>query len=183
MNQENKKQVILAAILGVVLVGVLIYQFLIAGGPTTPTTTASASGGTTPAKTAPAGKAPEAAPAARLKKVDVDLDKLLNSIKVVTFRYDMERISRNPMTPLVGRVFTAEGRGPAPTSAVTDLNIRQKSVTGIIYSEFNPVAIVDDEVVTEGHQYADGVAIIRIEPKRVWFEWNGTQIPVDLKEL
>lgn len=183
MNQENKKQVIIAAVLGVVLVCVLIYQFLIAGGPAAPTQTASAP----PAAASGAAPTPSAAPAAapaRLRKVDVDLDKLIRNIEPVTFIYNNERITRNPMTPLVGRVFSASATDqPARTSIGIDFSIRQKKVTGIIYNEYNPVAVVDDELVTEGHQYPDGVIVFRIEPKRVWFEWRDSQIPVELKEL
>lgn len=185
MNQENRKQIILAGILGVVLVCVLVYQLLIAGGPTPPQTTASStasSSGGGSAAGAPAAQSP-ATPPTRLKKVDVDLDALLRNIEVVNFVYDNERISRNPMTPLVGRIFnTAEG---AETSGpvINEFSIRQKSVSGIIYNEFSPVAIIDDEVITEGHQYADGVVVTRIEPKRVWFQWRDSLIPVELKEL
>jgi len=45
------------------------------------------------------------------------------------------------------------------------------------------IAIVDDEVVSEGHQYADGVVLTKIEPKRVWFKLGDAEIPVELKEL
>lgn len=182
MNQENKKQVIIAAVLGVVLVCVLVYQFLIAGGPAAPTQTAS-SRPATAAGPAPAAPATAATPA-RLRKVDVDLDKLIRNIEPVTFIYNNERITRNPMTPLVGRIFSASATDqPARTSIGIDFSIRQKKVTGIIYNEYNPVAVVDDELVTEGHQYPDGVIVFRIEPKRVWFEWRDSQIPVELKEL
>ncbi|MBX3178042.1 MAG: hypothetical protein KF886_11815 [Candidatus Hydrogenedentes bacterium] len=182
MNQENKKQVIIAAVLGVVLVCVLVYQFLIAGGPAAPTQTAS-SRPATAAGSAPAAPATAATPA-RLRKVDVDLDKLIRNIEPVTFIYNNERITRNPMTPLVGRIFSASATDqPARTSIGIDFSIRQKKVTGIIYNEYNPVAVVDDELVTEGHQYPDGVIVFRIEPKRVWFEWRDSQIPVELKEL
>jgi hypothetical protein len=196
MNQENKKQVIIAGALGVVLVAVLVYQFLIAGGPAPPpkaagtSTTASATA-TTEADKAVGSKSSaksddkvaSAEGPTRLKKVDVDLDALLQNINVVTFVYDNEKINRNPMTPLVGRVIAPTTLDEKDSQMVSPGIIRSKSVSGIIYNEFNPVAIVDDEVITEGHQYPDGVVVTQIEPKRVWFQWRDTLIPVELKEL
>lgn len=181
MNQENKKQIILAGILGVVLVGVLLYQFLIAGGAPPPKAGSAPKAQTAGTSTAVATR--PNTPPARLQKVDVDLDKLLKNIEVVTFIYDNERISRNPMTPLVGRIFASSERTEASGPVVNEYSIREKAVSGIIYNEFNPVAIIDDEVVTEGHQYADGVVVTQIEPKRVWFQWRDSLIPVELKEL
>jgi len=196
MNQENKKQVIIAGALGVVLVAVLVYQFLIAGGPAPPpkaagaNTSATAKAGTEGAKVAApkaGGKADDKVASAegptRLKKVDVDLDALLQNINVVTFVYDNEKINRNPMTPLVGRVIAPTSMDEKDSQMVSPGIIRSKSVSGIIYNEFNPVAIVDDEVITEGYQYPDGVVVTQIEPKRVWFQWRDTLIPVELKEL
>ncbi|MBL7646433.1 MAG: hypothetical protein JNK74_09630 [Candidatus Hydrogenedentes bacterium] len=196
MNQENKKQVIIAGALGVVLVAVLVYQFLIAGGPAPPP---KAAGGNAQAsaKAAPEGgkgaapkggakaddKVASAEGPTRLKKVDVDLDALLQNINVVTFVYDNEKINRNPMTPLVGRVIAPTTMDEKDNQMVSPGIIRSKSVSGIIYNEFNPVAIVDDEVITEGYQYPDGVVVTQIEPKRVWFQWRDTLIPVELKEL
>jgi hypothetical protein len=193
MNQENKKQVIIAGALGVVLVAVLVYQFLIAGGPAPPPK-APTTGATTTAQAAPAANGSTAAkPAttavasaegpARLKKVDVDLDALIESLNVVTFVYDNEKINRNPMTPLVGRVLAPTNPDAAMEQMTSPGIIRSKSVSGIIFNEFNPVAIVDDQVITEGYQYPDGVVVTQIEPKRVWFQWRDTLIPVELKEL
>lgn len=193
MNQENKKQVYIAGGLGVVLVAVLIYQFLIAGGPAPPpkapapsqTTTAQAAptgGGGSAAKATGAAAATAEGPA-RLRKVDINLDALIESLNVVTFVYDNEKINRNPMTPLVGRILAPTGPDTKDDQVTSPGIIRSKSVSGIIYNESNPVAIVDDEVITEGYQYPDGVVVTQIEPKRVWFQWRDTLIPVELKEL
>ncbi|MCF6286411.1 MAG: hypothetical protein L3K26_14645 [Candidatus Hydrogenedentes bacterium] len=182
MNQENKKEIIVAGVLGTVLVLVLVYQIFIAGGSGAPPGGGGSSGGVQKVATAHAPSAPSKGPT-RLKKVDVDLDKLLRNIEVVTFRYEEERISRSPMTPLVGRIrVSSEGLLGAPIGT-TVYDVAQKNVTGILYSEYAPVAIVDDEVVSEGHQYADGVVLTKIEPKRVWFKWGDAEIPVELKEL
>lgn len=196
MNQGNKKQTIIAGALGVVLVIVLAYQLLFAGGPAAPPkapgkgaqtaqTTAAAKGAKPAEKAAEDGaeKTASAEGPTRLKKVNVDLDALIQSLNVVTFVYDNERISRNPMTPLVGRIIAPTEQAADGTSIINEGTIRNKSVSGIIYNEFNPVAIIDDEVITEGHQYPDGVVVTQIEPKRVWFKWRDSLIPVELKEL
>ena len=178
MNQENKKQIIVAGVLGVTLVLVLVYQLFIAGGAGAPP---SNSGNDSTAQNVPTTHPTGIAPT-RLRKVDVDLDKLLENIKSVTFRYKEERISRSPMTPLVGRIRVSTDGVPL-TTATTTFDIGEKNVTGILYSEYAPVAIIDDEVVSEGHQYADGVVLTKIEPKRVWFKLGDAEIPVELKEL
>ena len=86
------------------------------------------------------------------------------------------------MTPLVGRIRT-QLEGLTPIGPASTMEIAEKSVTGIVYNEYAPVAVIDDEVVSEGHQYADGVVLTKIEPKRVWFKWGDAEIPVELKEL
>jgi hypothetical protein len=182
MNQENKKQAIIAGALGVVLVVVLFYQFVIKG-TSPPTAPSGGSGGTTTvASTAApaAGKKPLVP--TRLNKVDIDLDELNEKVETVKFRYEVARISRSPMTPLVGRIKA----GNIDLTAISPINraeIEEKSVTSIIYNEYAPLAVIDDEVVSEGHQYAGDVVLIKIEPKRVWFTWGDTEIPVELKEL
>ncbi len=196
MNQENKKQIIIAGALGVVLAIVLVVQYLKSGTPQTPpkaaganapaTAKAATEGGAAAAPKAGGktdGKVASAEGPTRLKKVDVDLDALLQNINVVTFVYDNEKINRNPMTPLVGRVIAPTAMDENDSQIISPGIIRSKSVSGIIYNEFNPVAIVDDEVITEGYQYPDGVVVTQIEPKRVWFQWRDTLIPVELKEL
>lgn len=183
MNQENKKQIILAGILGTVLVVVLVYQVFIAGGAGTPPNVANNTGSTTSPSSSGSTASLGAASATpeRLKQVDVDLDVLLKNIEVVTFDYAKKAISRNPLTPLVGRIRTpVEELALSPASRH---EVSQKSVTGIIYNDYKPIAVIDDEVVTEGHQYAGGVILTRIEPKRVWFKWGDAEIPVDLKEF
>tara|TARA_R110001592_G_scaffold22785_8_gene90285 strand:+ start:786 stop:1316 length:531 start_codon:yes stop_codon:yes gene_type:complete len=176
MNQENKKQIIFAGVLGVVLVLVLVYQFVFNTGPATvpkapaPSTTDKLAANTS------------AKPHARLKKTDVNLEELIEKVEPLTFRYEDHRIPRNPMTPLVGRIIDVNN--PSLFLPASETSITQKTVTGIIYSEFEPAAIVDDELVSEGHQYADGVVLTKIEPKRVWFKLgDSSPIPVELKEL
>lgn len=184
MNQENKKQIIVAGVLGVVLVLVLVYQFAIAGGKppvikdTGSTTAAKPAAASSSTSTTAGPKTPT-----RLKQVNVNLKELQAKVQEVTFRYEDKRISRNPMTPLVGRISSGPGGVEIPVGPGSIYDIAQKKVTGIIYNDYKPLAVVDGEVVSEGHPYTDGVVLTKIEPKRVWFKWGDSEIPVELKEL
>lgn len=128
------------------------------------------------------GPAQAAGEPARPNRTDVDLDAIIRSIETVSFDYESKRIGRNPMTPLVWRTPKAAARS-AEEGGVRFSDARGRSVSGIIFSEFNRVAIIDDEVITEGHQYPDRVVVTKIEPKRVWFQWRDSLYPVELKEL
>lgn len=173
MNDQNRRQVIILAVLGVVALAVVLYQFLIAGGPA-------------PAPKAKTTKTAAAAKTAtlettKLQAVDVDIDELLRGIKIVTFNYEEKRVDRNPMTPLVG--YVRPGELEPVVQAGTMLDVRRKRVTGIIYDTREPVAIVDDEVVSPGFVYPDGIRVQAIEPNRVVFQVGDTLVPVEMKEL
>ncbi len=177
MNPQNRGQIIAAAIAGVVLVAVLLYQFVLPkGGDSPPVAKAgasSAAGTRTPGIKAPT----------RLAKVDVDIDALLKEIEVVNFDYDKERIDRNPLTPLVGFFADQENVPPPIDSTLAQGGVMRKSVTGILWDNQRPLAVVDDEVVAPGHHYPDGVIVETIERDRVVFRIRESLIPVQLKEL
>lgn len=174
---KNTKQVVMLAVLGIVAVGVVGYQLM--GGSSTP----GGAAGTTAAKpgaTAGGAKINVAEPA-RLKEVDVDSDSLLAEIKVVTFTYADLRIDRNPMTPLVGTLNTGDIQ--APINKPTTMEVLQKKVTGIVWDDFDPQAVVDNEVVSIGHVYPNGVKVFDIQRDRVIFLVVDSRIPVQMKEL
>ena len=56
-------------------------------------------------------------------------------------------------------------------------------MTGIVYDEYNPVAVIDDDVVGLGHVYPDGTKVYAIERDRVVFMIGTAKSPVELKEL
>lgn len=175
MNDQNRKQIIILAVLGIVAVGVFAYQFGLFGGADTPA----------PAAPRPAAQrtaqAAAPAPATRLQAVEVDVDELLQGIKVVNFDYEMSRVDRNPMSPLVG--FVRPGDIAPVAGPGTLLDVRRKRVSGIIYDNRDPVAVVDDEIVGPGHQYPDGIRVHAIEPSRVVFQVGDALVPVEMKEL
>lgn len=173
MNEQNRKQIIILGALVVAALGVFAYQFGLFGG------------GETPAPAAPrqAAQRTAQAPAAttRLQAVEVNVDELLQGIKVVNFDYELSRVDRNPMSPLVG--FVRPGDIQPIIVPGTLLDVRRKRVSGIVYDSRDPVAVVDDEIVSPGHQYPDGIRVQAIEPNRVIFQVGDTLVPVEMKEL
>ncbi len=216
MNQQNKKQIIVMAVLGVVLVAVLVYQLFIAGGPKPSAAPNSAPGSRI---TAPAGAGapfPGSAAGAQgaaargadgqpltLEHTDVDVRVLLASLKQEPINYKEVRIQRDPMQPLVGKVNKQNPNGavtdvnapPPVPSAAGDLtppppdakqqriiSVQGHRITAIVWDAHAPVAVVDDEVVSVGYTYPDGVQVDAIEPSRVVFRVDDQQIPVEMKE-
>jgi hypothetical protein len=194
VNPQDRKKYIMLGGLFAVLLGVVIYQFT-KGGATAPPPSDKAAKATAKtagkaAKTA-AGKAAGKSAAKtdgategeiRFQEADVDIDALLQNIAKVNFDYELERIDRDPMRPLVGQIQNQEGvlDANAPASAVAVL---RKSVTGILYNSQNPAAVVDDEVVREGFTYPGGVVVDSIEPTRVVFRVGDSLVPVQIKDL
>ncbi len=140
----------------------------------------AATTGAQPAQTAT--KTAAAAPTLELMQVDIDPDALLKDISVVPFDYQANKIERDPMAPLIGVIRTGEpGKAATATGALED--VLQKKVTGIVWDDQNPVAVVDDEAVSVGHTYPNGVQVQSIEKDRVIFKVRDSLIPVPMKEL
>lgn len=190
-QQEQKKKLFAGALLAVA-VGVGVYQALFAGGSgVTPAPKSGATqakgGAAAPAKSgaaAPAAKsgAAEAGPT-RLVEVDVNIDELLRGVEEVTFNYETMRIDRDPLAALVGGPLKQDAAGDgAVITATGPMEVLRKKITGIIYDEYDPVAVVDDDVVHVGHQYPNGVKVHAIERDKVIFQLGDALIPVEMKE-
>ena len=172
---------IMAGLLGVAAVGVVIYQIMFAGGPATPPSEA----GAPPA--APGAALDAGLPAAagvagptRLTSVEVNIDELLKGVQEVTFDYDQMRIDRDPLAALVGKIGNQKEGAPTQISSVQ--RVLHKRITGIIFDSVRPVAVVDDDVVTVGYVYPDGVKVKAIEKDKVVFQLGDSDIPVEMKE-
>lgn len=194
MDKEKKKQIAMVVLL-VVAALVVVYQFLGPGTATPPppgdgktpaSTTANtpASSGTTRAA-APrsGGRGLTARQDTRLQSVEVNADQLLEGIQQVQFDYSRERTSRNPMEPLVGRTQVSRGALEAGMTVSSLRDVSLKRVTGIVFDDISPAAVVDDEVVSVGHTYDNGVRVYAIEPSRVIFLVGDSLVPVELKEF
>ncbi len=178
MNAQNRKQIIIAGVLVVVLLVVVVYQVFIAGG--TPTAPPSVQTTRTPQTVPP--RTPAAQPI-MLETVDIDPEQLLREVEVVPFDYQLNRIDRNPMTPLIGTVTGPRMPVYSPGTLPRTVEVLQKKVSGIMWDEREPIAVVDNEVVAPGHEYPDGVLVHSIEPDRVVFKVGDSYYPVPIKEL
>lgn len=186
MNSQ-RNQIILAVVLAIVLVGVVYYQFVVKAAPTTPAKPKTAA-----ADKARAGKASSkaadksAADAAESEpSAPVDIYALLASIKEVDFDYSKERVPRDVMAPLVNKVAVRaaeEGAAPTAIAPATLGKVMSKAVSGIVWDETYPVAVVDNEVVEPGYEYADGTAVDSIQEDYVVFRVGESLIQVELKE-
>lgn len=179
MNEEQRKQVIIFAVLAVALIGVLVYQFGM-GKKTGPTPQPGAASG------APGSVTSGLTAESVMKKAEVNIDELLAGIKEVDFDYDRERMPRDPLAPLVGTVTKKkDGDGTEDTSmqSPTILQIMNKVVAGILWDKARPLAVVDNEVVYPGYEYPDGTRVVRIDKNSVTFRAGDSEIQVELKEL
>lgn len=186
MNPQ-RKQIMIAAGLGIVLLGVLVYQFVLrpdANPAGAPTQAAAKTPAASTAAHAPASAAAKTA-AANTPPVEVDIYALLASIKEVDFDYEKDRIPRDVMAPLVGKVAVRTGEDGAAAGKVAPATlgkVMSKVVSGIVWDESYPVAVVDNEVVEPGYEYADGTVVDTIEEDYVVFRVGESLIQVELKE-
>lgn len=181
-EKSNKKQIIILGTLGVVLVAVLGNAVL---GGKKPTAHAKQTGAKTSAKSASAaaegGKVESV-----FQKVDVDLDLLVQEIKVVEFEYELERADRDPTLPLVGDSMLLRAR-TAMAGADHDPEdlmfvAKRKKVTGIIWDKANPLAVIDNDVVTVGFTFEEPIFVKSIERDRVILGITGQDAEV-VREL
>lgn len=192
MTQSNsdgkkKKQTIVLSVLGIVLTLVLGSQFL--GGGPKPTAQAKQTGAAGPARNS-AENLPVAAPrvASVFQRADVDLDTLVQEIKVVEFEYDRDSGDRDPTLPLAGdtmklRARTAMARA---NQSPEDLlfSAKQKRVTGIIWDDVTPFAVIDNDVVSVGFTFDEPIFVKAIERDHVVLGITGqdTEVVSELKE-
>ncbi len=187
---EQKKQIIVLAVFGAILIGVIVFQVVrMRTPPAVPETPAAES----PAPRAPAADTPPDSRAGAQRPSDGEedyrpmdpdaLDQLISRIQRVSFRYP-ESPGRDPMAPLVrDEMMRPGGPGTDRTAAALPvISPTNKVVSGIIGNENARYAIVDDQPVYPGYVYPDGVQVERIEADKVIFRYEDKLIPVPLKE-
>ena len=156
MNEENKKQFIALGVLGLLLVGVLGKSLL--GSPDTADArpTDGAAGSDAQNITLAGGSV--------FEEIDVDIQELGQNIKEVTFNYEDARAARNPAAPLVGsyavfnKMYDIEDGEEASTDNLL-YEANRKHLTGIIWDETNPVAVIDNEVVSVGYRFEEPISV------------------------
>lgn len=186
-NPKKTKQAIVLGVLGLVLAGVLGSQLL--GGGATPTTQAAQTGAQAPARIS-ADALPNAEPrvASVFQHANVNLDSLVQEIKVVEFEYAKEKEERDPTWPLVGdanllRSRKAKSAGPADPEDLL-LIAKRMRVSGIIWDDKSPLAVIDDNVVGVGFEFEESIFVKAIERDRVVLGVTGREEDVvsELKE-
>jgi hypothetical protein len=200
---SQKTQIAIFVVVSVLLAGVIVYQLARKEVPppsiggtvaktqgTTKAQGAARTGAVPPSPTGTAAKGESASasassPQTQIRKVDVNIDELLANIKEVDFDYEKERLPRDPMAPLVGTLTrkAPEGTEEQPAAPPTAVQVMNKAVSGIVWDERHPLAVVDNEVVYPGYVYADGVTVESVERDRVVFKVGDSLIQNPLKEF
>lgn len=190
MNPQNRQKIIATA-LGVVLLIVLVWQLgPVFMAPAPPPAPAAATGA---APTPAAAKAAPAAKAAAVTPTDgLDLDSLYANVQQVNFNYNEERLQaamRDPMAPLVFNQLEGAAAGEDGESGVPMVGkaeqiflARQMVISGIIYNESAPYAIVDNEVVMPGYTFPTGIVVESISEDSVILRVDDTPIELKLGE-
>jgi hypothetical protein len=186
MTKEMKQYIAL----GVLGVAALIFVGKALFVPTTTPPLANSATGAQPGA-APAAATPAATPAAAATtqaSAKIDLNELTESIQEVFFDYEAERSARNPMRPIVGAVIDDGGPGSSGDNSTMLIQLaRAMILTGIIWDETRPLAVLDDQVVNEGFTFyktegSDGIVVHIIEQNRVILKVDDEQIPHNLEE-
>ena len=177
MNNDKTKSAVLIVMM-LVLAGVVYWQFTKGAG--------DVSLAPPPASGEGSSAAP-VQPQSQLREVEVDLDRLVEDIQEVGFEYIPG--GRNPMTPLVGRVYFASRAAAELGEGVTMeayelLSIAQRmELTGILWSAQDPVAVIDNVVVRPGHQFPGvNIRVHQIQPGSVTLEVEDSLIELTLEE-
>lgn len=183
--QQNKKQFIALGALVLVLGVVLYTQLFRSSGEPAVQARQNNPGGTNP-MTSLENPDAEARVGSVFQKVDVDLDQLLNEVKVVEFNYAEEHIDRDPTRPLVGDRVLARARlaGLNEKQRAEDLMYvaNRKNLTGIMWDEAKPLAVIDNEVVFEGYEFEEPIVVKAIARDHVILGLVGQDLEV-VREL
>ncbi len=163
------------AVLGLVLAGIVFWQFKPVGGGDSGQDDGTAE-----------SKGP-----IEFKPIDLDIDSLVASVEMNIPEYSEVRIERDPMAPLI-RPLTAigpvsgeavvKGEGAEPAKQRIVNLIRTITVSGIVWDPATPYAVVDNEIVRRGQVLPSGISVAEIGPDYVLFEAEGVQVPVYLRE-
>jgi len=173
VNQETRNRVILLAVLGVAFIGALIYAFNSSPG-------AARGKARKGGKNAKGGQeATQIATIAESVKTafvtdTVDIDSLIEKIQDVKFNYAEVQQARNPMLPLVGSIplesqkVNAADIGDKPDDDELIFIAQSMLLTGLLWDNDVPLAIINNEVVHEGYTFEDyGITVKSISDTNV----------------
>jgi len=188
MNEENRKQVIGLVALLLVLGGALWFSVF----KKDPTDGPAIGASTTASSQQTLAAAQAAGVSSRISSVfqeaPVDLQELIVNIKEVEFNYRDAHDSRNPTAALVGdpMLFRAR-RVPGGGDELAEnllYEANRKNLSGIIWDDEKPLAVIDDAVVYVGYEFEEPIIVKTIERDFVVLAIAGEDIEVvrQLKE-
>jgi hypothetical protein len=152
---KNKKQIITMVVLMLVAAGAFAYNMgFIGGGAGSSSSKKSKDGGTADGSSIGDFKSV-------FDDVQIDIQELIQNIQPVEFIYDEVKTARDPSVPItkgtvgtnIEPIFDPDGPAVDPTSLVYLAQL--KTVTGIIYDEKDPIAVIDGSVVNVGFEFRE----------------------------
>jgi len=185
VTQEQRKQIIVMAVLGVALMGVLVYQFTRSGDKKTSGATEATTSQTDARKTPKQSGVSGGKDDVGFVAAGVDVDALVASVEVLDFYYERERIARDPMRPLVGEMGVTlldQTQGFDLEREIILKAMSTKVVSGIVWDPTHPCAVIDNEVVSLGQVLPLDIVVADIQPAHVVFKKGDIEVSVALKE-
>ncbi len=184
MNEEIKKKMPFLIGLGVVLIGVLIWYFM----PPSDSGTSGDDKSDTPDNSAATSTGMKFESV--IATVDVNIDELVANVASVVWDHSQAPPQRDPMQAVVGSIGGRRTATPLRSSATAQVErmAREMALTGIVWDEYAPLAVIDNEVVRVGHafptdfDYPKEILIKSIEKDHVILRVEDTLIPIGLKE-
>ncbi len=191
---KSTKQILMLSVLGLALVFFLGRAFLGGAPPVPPSDQGAAAGAAgTAGGAASATPAPANAGGTQLRQSNVNIDELVAGIREVDFNYETSKLDRDPMTPLVGRMAARAATQRQLAAAKSGENVSEQQsaaigavetmrLTGILYDEHKPLAVIDDTVVGVGYEFPSGATVLSIESSRVNIQVAGITVALPLSE-
>ena len=162
MSRDQMKTIVVVVLVVVGVPGALFYAFSGTGGTAAPQPDDSSTSATNVQSV--------------FEKIDLDIDELVKSIKEVGFDYTRRKSARDPMAPLAGGSRISRGTGEALAGLVGSdadktrvliYEANRKEVTGILWDDENPLAVIDDEIVHVNYAFESGIRVTKIGPTEV----------------
>ena len=120
------------------------------------------------------------------QETDVNIDSLIQRVREVEFDYGEDHLARNPTHPILGgsKYLLQLAADRAATATPEDLlyAANRKELTGILWNEKSPLAVIDNEVVYVGFRFLEPIEVKAIEPTRIVLTIDGQDVEI-VKEL
>lgn len=187
MNEEKRKQLIALVALLLVLGGA-IWFFVFKKDPEGPAIQARATDTGQETLSGQAATGVSSRIESVFQEAPLDLQELIQNIKEVEFNYRDAHDSRNPTAALVGDPMIFRARRIPGTEDELAENLlyeaNRKNLTGIIWDDVTPMAVIDNAVVYVGYEFEEPIIVKTIERDYVVLAITGEDLEVvrQLKE-